>query len=201
MYIGRVTVNLLDPEPGYYTQSCYFGAKEILAIGMTVAGQTDGSGTAADPTAFTAESIDVMWEHRFGNCGVIDFEGAYYNYNYGNVVSPTASYLQNNPNQGNSGYVQLSYLMPQNICFCGISGKLQPFARYQSYNRVYNATAVAGTPYASTTGSPLFTEGTDIGVNYVISGYNARVTVAWGQREAEGGESFSLLRTGVQLQY
>ena len=194
-YIGRITVNLLDPEPGYYTQSCYFGAKEILAIGMTVAGQTDGAGTANSPTAFTAASIDLMWEHKFGNCGVIDFEGAFYNYNYGNVVT-SRSALQNNPNQGNAGYVQLSYLMPQNICFYGVSGKLQPFARYQTYNRDFNTAVVP-----STTASPLFDEGVDIGVNYVISGYNARTTVAWGQRDAVGGESFSLVRTGIQLQF
>ena len=81
--------------------------------------------------------------------------------------------------------------MPQNICFCGVSGKLQPFARYETYNRDFNTAAVL-----STTAGPIFTEGTDIGVNYVISGYNARTTVAWGQRDAVGGESFSLLRTG-----
>ena len=194
-YIARVTVNLFDPEPGYYTQSCYFGDKEILAIGMTVAGQTDGAGSAAAPTAFTAESIDVLWEHKLGNCGVIDFEGAFYNYNYGNILS-SANPALNDPNQGDSGYAQLSYLMPQNICFGRLSGKLQPFARYENYHRVYN-TATA----TSTAASPILTEGTNIGVNYVISGYNARLTVAWGQREAEGGESFSLLRSGVQLQY
>ena len=104
--------------------------------------------------------------------------------------------LQNNPNQGNAGYVQLSYLLPQSICFCGISGKLQPFARYQNYNHEFNTAVVAFDH-----GSPLLTEGVDVGVNYVISGYNARLTVAWEQRDAEGGESFSLLRTGVQLQF
>jgi hypothetical protein len=191
-YIARVTVNLLDPEPGYYTQSCYFGEKEILAVGMTVAGQADGAGTAGAPDSFGAASIDLMWEHKLWNCGVIDFEGAFYNYNYGGVASVARS-----ENQGNSGYVQLSYLMPENICFCGLAGKLQPFARYQNYNRDYKVAAAA----LSTTASPLFDEGVDVGVNYVISGYNARVTVAWGQRDVEGGESFSLLRTGVQLQF
>ena len=195
LYIGRVTVNLLDPEPGYYTQSCYFGDKEILAIGMTVAGQTDGAGTNANPTSFDAESIDVLWEHKLGNCGVIDMEGAYYNYNYGNVAG-SRNPLQNNPNQGNAGYIQLSYLLPQSICFGGISGKLQPFAHYQNYNHEFNAAVVP-----STTAGPIFTEGTDVGVNYIISGYNARVTVVWEQRDCVGGETFGLLRTGVQLQY
>jgi hypothetical protein len=33
-FAGRVTLNLWDPEPGYYSQSTYFGERNILAIGV-----------------------------------------------------------------------------------------------------------------------------------------------------------------------
>ena len=144
-YIGRITLNLLDPEPGYYTQSCYFGAKEILAIGVTGALQHDGGGSGASPADFSAASIDLLWEHKFGNCGVIDVETAFYHYNYG-VTTAIAADTATDPNaafgvanQGNSEYVQVSYLLPQDICVGSISGRLQPFARYQYYCRDFRA--------------------------------------------------------------
>ena len=34
LYAYRVVFNFLDPEPGYYAQSSYFGKKDILALGF-----------------------------------------------------------------------------------------------------------------------------------------------------------------------
>ena len=51
------TVNLLDPEPGYYTQSCYFGAKEILAIGMTAAFQARRWRNRCQPGRFQCREL------------------------------------------------------------------------------------------------------------------------------------------------
>ncbi len=203
LLIGRVTVNLLDPEPGYYTQSCYFGQKEILAIGLTGAFQRDAGGIATAQSDFSAESVDFLWEHRLGNCGVLDVEGAFYKYNYGITaadaalvgVSPAAAFGV--ANQGTSEYVQISYMLPQDICIGRMSGRLQPFTRYQYYGRDFRAAAAT----ESSVAGPLFFEGVDIGVNYIISGYNARTTVAWEQRNAEGAITYDLVRAGIQLQY
>src|SRR5690606_20685785 len=38
---ARVVLNLLDPEPGYYNSSTYYGTKDVLAIGATFQYQTD----------------------------------------------------------------------------------------------------------------------------------------------------------------
>jgi len=207
LYIGRVTLNLLDPEPGYYTQSCYFGEKEILAIGVTGAVQRDGAGTffvppgnagpgtLFAPADFSAGTLDFLWEHKFGNCGVIDVEGAFYKYDYGSNTKDPACLA----NQGTSEYLTMSYMLPQSICVGRMSGKLQPFTRYQYYTRDFKAQAVAAG--LSTVASPLLVEGVDVGVNYIISGYNARATVVWEQRDAEGGLTYSILRGGVQLQF
>merc|ERR1711964_49924 len=43
MFSARLTVNLLDPEPGYYNQSTYYGDKDILAIGAAVMHQNDAN--------------------------------------------------------------------------------------------------------------------------------------------------------------
>ena len=43
MLTARVTVNLLDPEPGYYNQSTYYGDKDILAIGAAVMDQNNAN--------------------------------------------------------------------------------------------------------------------------------------------------------------
>ena len=189
--IGRFTLNLLDPEPGYYTQSCYFGDKEILAIGVTGAFQRDAAGNGTTQGDFCAASIDLLWEHRLAHCGVIDVEAAFYKYNYdvsaaeaaagpgaGNVGAYDAAIA----NQGTSEYVQISYMLPHDLCIGRMSGRLQPFTRYQYYGRDFRVEAAT----LSSVPAPLFYEGVDFGVNYIISGYNARTTVAWEQRNAEG---------------
>ena len=43
MYAGRLCLNLLDPEPGYFNQSAYHGEKDILAIGAGGQYQKGGS--------------------------------------------------------------------------------------------------------------------------------------------------------------
>ena len=34
LYSGRINLGLLNPEPGYYHSSTYYGGKDILAIGV-----------------------------------------------------------------------------------------------------------------------------------------------------------------------
>ncbi len=214
LMIGRVTINLLDPEPGYYTQSCYFGDKEILAIGITGAFERDGAGNGTTNGDFTAGSIDLLWEHRLGNCGVINVEAAFYKYNYGvsgaeaaagpgagNVAAFDTAII----NQGTAEYVEASYLLPYDICFGRLSGRLQPFTRYQYYNRDFRST-IAADGLASVAGLQFDAaiEQVDVGVNYVISGYNAKMTLAWEQGQGVGttaaNVTYDVLRVGAQLQ-
>lgn len=50
MFAGRLVLNVLDPEPGYYNQTAYHGEKDILAIG--VGGQwQDGASVTVIPAA------------------------------------------------------------------------------------------------------------------------------------------------------
>ncbi|HLG22394.1 MAG TPA: porin, partial [Candidatus Manganitrophaceae bacterium] len=80
LYAGRLTLNLWDPEPGYYNSSTYYGAKNVLAIGLAAMNQTDAVGTAAAPGDFKGWNVDLLVERNLGSAGVATLEGAYYDY-------------------------------------------------------------------------------------------------------------------------
>lgn len=110
---GRLVLNLLDPEGGYYNSSTYYGAKDILAIGGTIHYQKDGvPGTGIDGAALEAE---VLFEKPIndGASGTFTAEGTYYNFN--------------DVDQGQSVVGNLSYLLPGKQG----PGALQPQARLQ----------------------------------------------------------------------
>ena len=46
-------------------------------------------------------------------------------------------------NQGKAEYVEISYMLPYDICFGRLSGRLQPFTRYQYYNHDFRSTIAA----------------------------------------------------------
>ncbi|MGC4066259.1 MAG: hypothetical protein QM784_16800 [Polyangiaceae bacterium] len=110
---GRLVLNLLDPEPGYYNSSTYYGEKDVLAVG--VAGQYQKNGNTALGTGLdgTAASVDLLLEKRLGGSGTLSVEGAYYNFE--------------GTNQGSSFWGLLGYLAPGKQ---GI-GTLQVVARLQ----------------------------------------------------------------------
>lgn len=67
-------------------------------------------------------------------------------------------------------------------------GQLQPFLRYQKFDRDLSNTA---------------NKATDVGVNYVINGSNAKVTAQYTRREdpQAGPGDIKTFLIGVQLQY
>lgn len=110
---ARVVLNILDPEPGYYNSSTYYGTKDVLAIGATFQYQNNGdvtTGAGIDGAAFNA---DVLFEKVLGKAGTLSLEGAYYNFQ--------------DTNQGQSFSTLFSYLLPGKQ---GV-GTIQPSARLQ----------------------------------------------------------------------
>jgi hypothetical protein len=173
LYAGRVVVNFWDPEPGYYNSSTYYGAKNILALGAVIMTQSDALGTAIAPGDFTGWNIDGLLERRIAGGGVVTVEAAYYDYDRDNVVGSPDS----------DGYFLLgSYLFPQKL---GI-GQLQPMVRYQELD-------------TDTVGD---TERWDIGLNYIIDGHNARISILYADVDAPGSlADVDIFRLGVQLQF
>lgn len=94
---GRVQIDFLDPEPGYYLNGTFYGDKNILAIG--IAGQTQGSEQ-------NAYSFDFLYETKMSPMGAFSVEAEWARYDQ------LGGY---NPNYGlnDGGYVLGSYLFPQ----------------------------------------------------------------------------------------
>ncbi|ASK32897.1 hypothetical protein [Alloalcanivorax mobilis] len=112
LFSGRLTFNFLDPEPGYYNASTYYGEKDILALGLVT--QQQGSDNAY--------SVDALFEKNLG-VGTVTVEGAYYKYDgLGGLADPIDPTLDES-----EGYFALiGYLFPQEIG----PGRFQPVVRY-----------------------------------------------------------------------
>ena len=128
--------------------------------------EDDGVGVATDQGNFTGFSADVLIERTIGNGAVIDLEGAYYDWD-------TDDKSDANIVQGDSFFVLASYLVPGKTSIAGIQGQFQPYTRYQGLNR----------DMGNTSGNTGYTDRIEAGVNYVIDGFNAKVTALWQQTE------------------
>jgi len=173
LYSGRLTLNLWDPEPGYYNSSTYYGEKDVFAIGLVGMKQKDGSAfpstvtdlTTVPPTAssviqdgdFTGWNVDVLIEKNFDELGVLTLEGAYYDYDRDDLGTAA--------NEGDGYFVVASWLMPGEIGPEGLKGRLQPILRFQQFD-----------PEVS--GGDEHTR-FDIGVNYILDGHNARLSFTY----------------------
>lgn len=196
LYAGRLTFNFLNPEknPGYYTSGTYYGkAGDILALAVGVNYQANGAGSFLHSSDYTAFISDLLFEKPLANdMGVITVNAEYKQYfaNY-NPLAFTDGSGNFGMFDGHSYTGYLLYLFPQEV---GI-GKFQPYARYtwvqpnQSTNR----------------------RETEAGVNYVISGHNARISAFWqygdlatkGINYAPGvtGNEVHVVKIALQFQY
>jgi hypothetical protein len=166
-HTARIDFALGDPEPGFYTGSTYFGAKNLTTIGFAWHHETDGVGTSGSAKDFTGISGDILIERALGNGAVGTLEGAYYDWDTNDKQDSTIL-------QGESYLVQASYLMPGKTSIGGgIEGQLQPYVRYQGYNRSMK----------NTTGNTGFKSSREAGLNYVIDAFNAKITGLWKQDE------------------
>ena len=169
LYAGRLVLNLWQPEPGYYNSSAYYGAKDVLAIGAAGMAQHNALGAAAIPGDFMGWNLDALLEKKLGAAGVVNLEGAYYDYDRDNVSPDSKGY-----------FVLGSFLLGNKT---GI-GKLQPAVRYQSLD---------------TDGVGIHKR-LDLGLNYIIDGHNARVSLLYGIDDPAAGDASNLVRIGLQLQ-
>ena len=162
-HTARIDFAMGDPEPGFYTGSTYFGAKQLATLGIVYQHEKEAAGTAADQGDFNGFGADLLIEKTIGSGAVLNLEGAYYDWDLDDKIGT------GNLRQGDSYLVLASYLMPNKVSLGGIQGQLQPYARYQSYDRDQtNAAANRGT-----------VDRTEAGINYVIDGFNAKITALW----------------------
>lgn len=172
LYAGRVQLDFWDPEPGHYLNGTYYGAKDLLAIGLATQ-------TARGDNAYSA---DFLLEKKLAGGGALDIEAEYANYDgLGGYPSPLGQ-----PYQQSDGYYVLgAYLLPRVV---GL-GRFQLLAKYGEATFEF---ATAGDVEQRTS---------EVDVNYIIRNFNARLSLYWldTRFDPATGRDFSELGFGVQV--
>lgn len=191
---GRIAYAILDPEPApaYYVGNTYYGSNDIATIGFAFMHQKDGVGTALAKGDYTAWNVDALLEKKLGAGGALTLEGAYYDYDTDGVVDASPAVCGSTDNcggatQGKSWLGTLALLVPGKV---GV-GQFQPFVRYQQFK------PDSGFGHKKTQA--------DFGVNYVIAGPNAYVSLMYSNVKnddpALDDRRKDAVIAGVQLMY
>jgi hypothetical protein len=174
LYAQRFAYNFwsVEKNPGYYTSGTYFGkGGDILTVAVSNQYQEGGAGNLSYqdkdnitiPSTwgnFRGTTVDVLMEKVLGNGGVVTLNGEYKNYGVsGGTGNYNPKYAGFSMFEGNAYDVNGMYLFPQKIWV----GQAQPFVRY------VNAAATHG----------VTRDVYEAGVNYVIDGHNAKVSLGW----------------------
>jgi hypothetical protein len=150
MYSGRLQYDFWDKSPGYYNIANFLGEKDILSVGAAFRYQDKGVLTTTGRGDYTGVNLDFLMEKRFQGLGAVAVEGAWYDYDTDDVVISE---------QGKAYSTGLSFIFAQKVGW----GRLQPFTRWQKFDADSNTD----------------TKQFDLGVNYVIDGYNAQVSATY----------------------
>ncbi len=198
LFAGRIAYNFLNKEdnPGYYTSSTYHGGLgNIFTLGASFQSQSDGVGNELESGDFFGYTIDLLSETVLGNGDVVTVEAEYKDFDSdftGNSVDRTPE----GTCAGTQGFCLFdgdSYFFTAAYLFKGkgegdFSGDFQPYVRFVSNNP------------SDGDDSDL----TEIGLNYVIKGHNARLNVNYstGDANISGflGDDIDVLSFGIQLQ-
>ncbi len=172
MYAGRVQLALWDSEPGYYGTGNYFGAKDILTVGIAARQKSDGAISTTEVGDYSSYSIDFLMEKKDVGPGTLSLEAAYYDYDTDKVFLAE---------EGDAYYVGAGYLFNTQVGW----GKFMPFVRHQEFDADNN----------------IKTERTDIGVNYVMAPYNALISAEYQKTDVTGRSDTDAFLISLQMQF
>ena len=162
-YVGRVAINLLDPEKGWFNKGTYLGEKKVLSFGLGYDTQNDltlNNVPNEDNRVWTA---DVFFDHPVGE-GAVTAEAAFIDIN-----KCTQTHNFSNLAAGDNAenwYAQAGYLLPGEIG----PGRFQPYVRFETVN----VNGKDDTDYKSA------------GINYYIKGHNAKLSLDYTNVDHEG---------------
>jgi hypothetical protein len=185
LFSGRLNLSLLNPEPGYYHSSTYYGGKDVLAIGIAGQYKKDGSSlfdNDPDPTMdgeapelITADdyslfNADILFEKNLGEGGVLDLEGAFYKY-MGDAEKWDYSYL-----------LVASWMTADKVG----PGKIQPLIRVQQAKEAADMDPQTSTIFEGQLG-------------YVLDGYATRFALGFSTQKYDEVKD-NRIYLGLQLQ-
>lgn len=155
-FTGRVSLNLLEPEKGWFNKGNYLGKKKVLAIGAGYDYQPDLILGGIENQTNEAWTTDIFFDHPVGE-GAVTAELSYVN-----LKNSTQTLGFSRLTEGKDAqicYIQAGYLFPGQIG----PGRVQPYFRYE-YMDVKDA---------PDTSFPC------VGVNYLIKGHSAKFSLDW----------------------
>jgi hypothetical protein len=175
LYSGRLSLSLLNPEPGYRNASTYYGSKDVLAFGVGFQHQHNGTQERTVVTDqpldswadFTDLNLDLFFEKNLGPAGVMDLEGAFCKI-WSSYALESITY-----------FFLASYLLPIEVG----AGRFQPLFRLQqASDRTTDQTDALA----------------DAQLGYVIDGSRARVALDYRYSKVQGQTGNAVL-LGLQL--
>jgi hypothetical protein len=172
MYAGRLQFDFWDAEPGYYGTGNYLGGKDILAIGLAGRSQKNGAFSTTATSDYSSYSVDFLMEKKGVGPGALSIEAAGYDYDTSDVFLSE---------QGTAYSAGVGYIFDQKVGW----GQLQPFVRYQKFSP----------------DTDIDTKKYDVGVNYIIDGYNAQVGAAYSNTDVTGAADVSAITVAMQFQF
>ena len=184
-FAGRLTLNLLDPEPGYYNSSTYYGTKNIFAIGVVYqiqAGGANDKGNEVDRN-FSGWNVDILYEYNLGeSVGTVTLDGAVYGYsNDGGTGIDTSNGLVTSDGLG---YFALGgFMLPGKVGVGPFKGNPQATIRYEQYRNDNTASTA---------------KRIDAALNWILDGHNAYLTLNYGKVLDTDQQEIIL---GMQFQY
>ncbi len=186
---GRFAYNFLNKEdnPAYYTSSTYHGGLgNVFTLGLSFQTQSDGVGSAAQSGDFSGVTLDLLSETVLSNNDVLTIEAEYKNFDSDFTGTPSANPIDGCDFclfDGTSTFATAAYL------FKGEGyGDFQPYIRFVSNDPSEGESS----------------DLTEIGLNYIIKGHNARLNINYGSGDANitgfQGADTDVLSIGFQLQ-
>ncbi len=222
IYQGYFSYEFLEKEANLlpFTTGSYLGTKRVFNIGAGFHYNADGMyfRSAAYPTTPVADPFSTTTNHDIKLFGAdvfydapldtasktaVTFYGVYYNYqmgpnyvrnagviNPGTGVSSGLATLAGNAlpliGTGRSYYAQLGLLLPQNLL--GPKAKLQPYVAY-----LHNSLEGLRNPDGSIKGVNVY----DAGLNLLLDGHNAKITLNYRFRPDFSDQTFLPANNGA----
>jgi hypothetical protein len=178
LYSARFSYNFLNVEnsPAYYTASTYYGGiGDIFTVSVAAQYEQDATGTAIDDGDFTGLYADVLYEKVFDNGGVATVEAAYKDFDLDGKTNSFGLF------EGDSWKATGLYMFSDVI---GI-GRIQPYLAYSEVNPESGSDS----------------ETIEAGFNYIIDGFNSRISAAYANTDTDGADDVDAFVMGYQFQY
>ncbi len=153
-FAGRISLNLLEPETGFYNQGTYLGRKKVLALGVGMDRQDDLTLGGRENQNNSIWTVDAFFDHPMGD-GAITMEAAYIDINQCTQTHNFSELAAGD--DARLWYVNAGYLFPGTIG----PGRLQPYFRYETgdIDQKDETAFITG------------------GFNYYLNGHHAKITL------------------------